>query len=182
MDEKVIKSIERLEKNMIMGFESLRIEIDEKLEKQKEELKTVLAKELKTELAKELKTQLSKELKTELAKELKTQLSKELKAELSKELKKELKELTKNLVTKDELNRRFDEQNKEIAQEFRNIVKYFEDKQKKQEKINQQFYEEFEKNRVSHDGYNSKIYKIELTQSTLERKVLDLEENKKIPV
>lgn len=127
MDEKVIKSIERLEKNMIMGFESLRIEIDEKLEKQKEEL-------------------------------------------------------TKNLVTKDELNRRFDEQNKEIAQEFRNIVKYFEDKQKKQEKINQQFYEEFEKNRVSHDGYNSKIYKIELTQSTLERKVLDLEENKKIPV
>lgn len=127
MEEKVIKSIERLEKNMIMGFESLRIEIDEKLEKQKEEL-------------------------------------------------------TKNLVTKDELNRRFDEQNKEIAQEFRNIVKYFEDKQKKQEKINQQFYEEFEKNRVSHDGYNSKIYKIELTQSTLERKVLDLEENKKIPV
>ena len=119
MEEKVIKSIERLEKNMIMGFESLRIEIDEKLEKQKEEL-------------------------------------------------------TKNLVTKDELNRRFDEQNKEIAQEFRNIVKYFEDKQKKQEKINQQFYEEFEKNRVSHDGYNSKIYKIELTQSTLERKVLDL--------
>lgn len=166
MDEKVIKSIERLEKNMLMGFESLRIEIDEKLEKQKEELKTVLAKELKTELAKELKTQLSKELK----------------AELLKELKKELKELTKNLVTKDELNRRFDEQNKEIAQEFRNIVKYFEDKQKKQEKINQQFYEEFEKNRVSHDGYNSKIYKIELTQSTLERKVLDLEENKKIPV
>ncbi len=166
MEEKVIKSIERLEKNMIMGFESLRIEIDEKLEKQKEELKTVLAKELKTELAKELKTQLSKELK----------------AELLKELKKELKELTKNLVTKDELNRRFDEQNKEIAQEFRNIVKYFEDKQKKQEKINQQFYEEFEKNRVSHDGYNSKIYKIELTQSTLERKVLDLEENKKIPV
>ena len=166
MEEKVIKSIERLEKNMIMGFESLRIEIAEKLEKQKEELKTVLAKELKTELAKELKTQLSKELK----------------AELLKELKKELKELTKNLVTKDELNRRFDEQNKEIAQEFRNIVKYFEDKQKKQEKINQQFYEEFEKNRVSHDGYNSKIYKIELTQSTLERKVLDLEENKKIPV
>ncbi len=166
MEEKVIKSIERLEKNMIMGFESLRIEIDEKLEKQKEELKTVLAKELKTELAKELKTQLSKELK----------------AELLKKLKKELKELTKNLVTKDELNRRFDEQNKEIAQEFRNIVKYFEDKQKKQEKINQQFYEEFEKNRVSHDGYNSKIYKIELTQSTLERKVLDLEENKKIPV
>ena len=71
MEEKVIKSIERLEKNMIMGFESLRIEIDEKLEKQKEELKTVLAKELKTELAKELKTQLSKELKAELLKELK---------------------------------------------------------------------------------------------------------------
>ena len=116
-----------------------------------------------------------------MTKELKRELTKELKKELTKELK-DLKELTKNLVTKDELNRRFDEQNKEIAQEFRNIVKYFEDKQRKQEKINEQFYNEFEKNRISHDSYNSKIYKIELTQSTLERKILDLEDDKKMLV
>ena len=165
MDERMIKAIERLEKNMTIGFENLRIEMNEKLENQKKELKTELSKELKTELTKELKRELTKELKKELTKELK-----------------DLKELTKNLVTKDELNRRFDEQNKEIAQEFRNIVKYFEDKQRKQEKINEQFYNEFEKNRISHDSYNSKIYKIELTQSTLERKILDLEDDKKMLV
>ncbi len=169
MDERMIKAIERLEKNMTIGFENLRIEMNEKLENQKKELKTELSKELKTELTKELKKELTKELK------------KEIKKELTEELK-ELKELTKNLVTKEELNKRFDEQNKEIAQEFRNIVKYFEDKQRKQEKINEQFYNEFEKNRISHDSYNSKIYKIELTQSTLERKILDLEEDKKILV
>ena len=165
MDERMIKAIERLEKNMTIGFENLRIEMSEKLENQKKELKTEPSKELKTELTKELKRELTKELKKELTKELK-----------------DLKELTKNLVTKDELNRRFDEQNKEIAQEFRNIVKYFEDKQRKQEKINEQFYNEFEKNRISHDSYNSKIYKIELTQSTLERKILDLEDDKKMLV
>jgi len=75
---------------------------------------------------------------------------------------------------------RFDKQSKEIAQEFRNIVEYFEKRQRKQEKINQKFQNEIENIKIAEDGYNSRIYKIERVQSDLESRIFYLENKEKI--
>ena len=97
---------------------------------------------------------------------------------------------------KEEINQRFEEEDKiiiqtkqmlmqhikeqieistkEVAEELRGIVAYFEKKERKQLKKNKQFEEEMENNKVSHKAYDARLYKIELSQSNLETRVLEL--------
>lgn len=107
-------------------------------------------------------------------KEGQDQLIKEM-ARRFKQQKKEIKEeLTK------EMDLRFERQSKEIAQEFRNVIEFFEKKQRKQEKINKKFQNEIENIKITQDGYNSRIYKIERVQSDFESRIYNLENREKI--
>ena len=78
---------------------------------------------------------------------------------------------------------RFDKQNKELAQELRNITGFICKRQDKQfEKFlnsqNKKMQEFFKTNRIEHDAYNAKMYKIELGQSNLEEKIYHIEKEK----
>ena len=66
----------------------------------------------------------------------------------------------------------FDKQTKEIAEELRGIIKYFEAKERLQIKKNEEFEKELKNNKIAHDAYDARLYKIELSQSNLESKVL----------
>lgn len=109
--------------------------------------------------------------------------------------------IKQNFVTKDEMNqsfksfekriidkilfevdRRFEQQNKEIAEEFRSIAQYMSREfQSVRKEISQQGkrIDKVEKEmKLAHDGYNARMYKIELSQSNLESKVYELERKK----
>lgn len=75
------------------------------------------------------------------------------------------------------IKEQIDTSTKEIAEELRGIVAYFEKKERKQLKKNKQFEEEMENNKVSHKAYDARLYKIELSQSNLETRVLELNNN-----
>ena len=111
--------------------------------------------------------------------------------------------IKQNFVTKDEMNqsftnfekritdkilsevdRRFEQQNKEIAEEFRSMAQYMSKEfQSVRQEISQQGkrIDKVEKEmKLAHDGYNARMYKIELSQSNLESKVYELEREKLI--
>ena len=75
------------------------------------------------------------------------------------------------------IREQIDTSTKEIAQELREIIAYFEKKERKQLKKNRQIEEEIENNKVSHKAYDARLYKIELSQSNLESRVLELNNN-----
>ena len=67
-----------------------------------------------------------------------------------------------------ELDERFDKQSKEIAQELRTIVEYFERKDRKQTKKNQEFQKMLSENKIAHAAYDTRLYKIEVAQLNME--------------
>ena len=81
-----------------------------------------------------------------------------------------------------EVDKRFEQQNKEIAEEFRNMAQYMSREfQSVRQEIAQQGkrIDKVEKDmKLAHDGYNARMYKIELSQSNLESKVYELEKEK----
>ena len=58
--------------------------------------------------------------------------------------------------------------------EMRKVIKY----QERVEKIDK----EIRNNKVSHDSYNAKMYKIELSQSNIEEKIFQIENSKKLEI
>ena len=107
----------------------------------------------------------------------------------TKELKKDNKQLRKEMDKRfieqrenirKEIDGGFNQQSKEIAQELRDIVGYFEKKQRKQERLNKKVQEEIKNNKITQDGYNARIYKIERVQSDFESRIYNLENREKI--
>ena len=122
-----------------------------------------------------------KELREEIGKIFEKQ-----KKEINKEFEEQNKRIDKKFEEQDKkiekkFEERFEKQNKELAIELRNIVEYICNRNdKKINNVEQKVDKEIKNNKVAHDGYNAKMYKIELSQSNLESKVYDLESSKKI--
>lgn len=92
------------------------------------------------------------------------------------------KYLNDNFVSKEYLEKRFDRLTKEISEELRNLAEYMSREfQSLRETIKQQGkrIDKIEKEeKLAHNGYDSRLYKMELAQSNLELKVCDLEKEK----
>ena len=99
--------------------------------------------------------------------------------EINQRFEQQNKEIDKRFEQQNkEIDQRFDQQSKEIAEEIRNVVDFICKRQDKQTKdTKKEFRKELKSNKVDHDSYNAKMYKLELGQSNLEAKVYDLENN-----
>ena len=90
--------------------------------------------------------------------------------------------INNNFVSKEYLEKRFDRLTKEISEELRNLAEYMSREfQSLRETIKQQGkrIDKIEKEeKLAHNGYDSRLYKMELSQSNLELKVYDLEKEK----
>ena len=90
--------------------------------------------------------------------------------------------INNNFVSKEYLEKRFDRLTKEISEELRNLAEYMSREfQSLRETIRQQGkrIDKIEKEeKLAHNGYDSRLYKMELSQSNLELKVYDLEKEK----
>ena len=90
--------------------------------------------------------------------------------------------INNNFVSKEYLEQRFDRLTKEISEELRNLAEYMSREfQSLRETIKQQGkrIDKIEKEeKLAHNGYDSRLYKMELSQSNLELKVYDLEKEK----
>ena len=60
-------------------------------------------------------------------------------------------------------------QSKEIATEFHNLIKYLD---KRFKKIEDKLDEEILNNKIAHESYEARLYKIETAQSYLEKKII----------
>lgn len=79
-----------------------------------------------------------------------------------------------------EVDKKFDKQSKEISEELRSILEYICNRyDNKIDNVDEKLEQEIEINKVAHEGYNSKIYKLELSEANLETKVYDLEKVKR---
>lgn len=104
---------------------------------------------------------------------------KELESKMDKKFAEQYKKISAEL--EDKMDNKFDEQSKEIGKELREIIDYICNRfDKKTNTINQNLNKEIKSNKIAHDSYNSKMYKIELSQSNLESKVYDLENQEKV--
>lgn len=92
------------------------------------------------------------------------------------------KYLNDNFVSKEYLEKRLDRLTKDISEELRNLAEYMSREfQSLRETIKQQGkrIDKIEKEeKLAHNGYDSRLYKMELAQSNLELKVYDLEKEK----
>lgn len=92
------------------------------------------------------------------------------------------KYLNDNFVSKEYLEKRLDRLTKDISEELRNLAEYMSREfQSLRETIKQQGkrIDKIEKEeKLAHNGYDSRLYKMELSQSNLELKVYDLEKEK----
>lgn len=90
--------------------------------------------------------------------------------------------INNNFVSKEYLEQRFDRLTREISEELRNLAEYMSREfQSLRETIKQQGkrIDKIEKEeKLAHNGYDSRLYKMELAQSNLELKVYDLEKEK----
>jgi len=126
-----------------------------------------------------------KEISTQMQEQINIKF-KEIQEEIDKKFEEQQKEIDKKFEKQQEeidkkFEERFETQNQELAIELRNIVEYICNRNdKKINIIEQKMDKEMENNKVAHDGYNAKMYKIELSQSNLESKIYDLENPKKI--
>ena len=60
-------------------------------------------------------------------------------------------------------------QSKEIAKEFHNLIKYLD---KRFRKIEDKLDEEILNNKIAHESYEARLYKIETAQNYLEKRLL----------
>ena len=60
-------------------------------------------------------------------------------------------------------------QSKEIATEFQNLIKYLD---KRFKKIENKLDEEILNNKIAHESYEARLYKIETAQNYLEKRLL----------
>ena len=88
---------------------------------------------------------------------------------MKKELRQEMKEMKEEIYR--EMDYRFDKQSKEIAEELRNLTVYFEERNREIIKINNEILKELRRNRIEHEAYDTRFYKIELAQANLEERL-----------
>ncbi len=128
----------------------------------KEEVRNEM-QEMKTELREEMQ-----EMKTELREEMQ---------EMKTELREEMQEMKTELRA--EMDERFNQQSKEIGEELSNVVIFLERRDNELKelitgsmKVQNEILRELERNRAEHEAYNTRLHKIELTQSYMEEKLL----------
>lgn len=118
-------------------------------------------------------------LDKKIDKKLEEKLS-QMKKEILQEMDIRLKEIEEKFDKK--LEERISQNTKEISQEITEVIKYIcERYDNKIDKIEDKVKKENKQNKALHNEYNSRMYKIELSQANIEEKVYDLEhEEKKI--
>ena len=119
------------------------------------------------------------EMKIELREEMqdmKTELREEMQ-DMKTELREELQEMKSELRT--EMDERFTQQSKEIGEELSNVVVFLEKRDNELKelitgsiKVQNEILRELDRNRAEHESYDSRLHKIELTQSYMEEKLL----------
>ena len=166
-------------KEVEKGLQEISIQMKEQIDIQFKELREEIGKifeKQKKEINKEFEEQ-NKSIEKKFEEQDK-RIDKKFE-EQDKRIDKKFEEQDKKIEKKFE--ERFEKQNKELAIELRNIVEYICNRNdKKINNVEQKVDKEIKNNKVAHDGYNAKMYKIELSQSNLESKVYDLESSKKI--
>ncbi len=97
--------------------------------------------------------------------------------EMKTELREELQEMKSELRT--EMDERFTQQSKEIGEELSNVVVFLEKRDNELKelitgsiKVQNEILRELDRNRAEHESYDSRLHKIELTQSYMEEKLL----------
>ncbi len=97
--------------------------------------------------------------------------------EMKTELREEMQEMKTELRA--EMDERFNQQSKEIGEELSNVVIFLERRDNELKelitgsmKVQNEILRELERNRAEHEAYNTRLHKIELTQSYMEEKLL----------
>ena len=108
--------------------------------------------------------------------EMKIELREEMQ-DMKTELREELQEMKSELRT--EMDERFTQQSKEIGEELSNVVVFLEKRDNELKelitgsiKVQNEILRELDRNRAEHESYDSRLHKIELTQSYMEEKLL----------
>lgn len=89
--------------------------------------------------------------------------------EMKQELRNEMQEMKQEIFNEmdKKMDQKLDRQSKEIAQEFHNVIAYIEEKNRKQEKVNNEILNELKRNRIEHKEMDLRISKLELNQSNV---------------
>lgn len=99
----------------------------------------------------------------------------QMKKEILQEMDIRLKEIEEKFDKK--LEERISQNTKEISQEITEVIKYI--CERYDNKIEDKVKKENKQNKALHNEYNSRMYKIELSQANIEEKIYDLEHEKK---
>lgn len=88
---------------------------------------------------------------------------------MKQELRNEMQEMKQEIFSEmdKKMDQKLDRQSKEIAQEFHNVIAYIEEKNRKQEKVNNEILNELKRNRIEHKEMDLRISKLELNQSNV---------------
>ena len=88
---------------------------------------------------------------------------------MKQELRNEMQEMKQEIFNEmdKKMDEKLDKQSKEIAQEFHNVIAYIEEKNRKQEKVNNEILNELKRNRIEHKEMDLRISKLELNQSNV---------------
>ena len=142
--------------------------MEEVLNKIFEEIKGVKdeVKNVKAGLREEVQG-MKQELRNEMQ-EMKQELRNEMQ-EMKQELRNEMQEMKQEIFNEmdKKMDQKLDRQSKEIAQEFHNVIAYIEEKNRKQEKVNNEILNELKINRIEHKEMDLRISKLELNQSNV---------------
>lgn len=89
--------------------------------------------------------------------------------EMKQELRNEMQEMKQEIFNEmdKKMDQKLDRQSKEIAQEFHNVIAYIEEKNRKQEKVNNEILNELKRNRIEHKEMDLRISKLELKQNNV---------------
>ena len=122
----------------------------------------------------DMKNELRAESKSDLQEQTK-QLNEKLE-QYRNEFKEDLQEQTKQLNEKleqyrNEFKEDLQAQTREITQDYQDLIDALNRKYKRQEKINDEILRELRDNRLAHQSYDDRLYKIEISQRNLENKV-----------
>ena len=97
--------------------------------------------------------------------------------EMKTELREEMQDMRTELRA--EMDERFTQQSKEIGEELSNVVIFLEKRDNELKelitgsiKVQTEILKELEINRAEHESYNTRLHKIELSQTYLEEKLL----------
>ena len=142
--------------------------MEEVLNKIFEEIKGVKdeVKNVKAGLREEVQG-MKQELRNEMQ-EMKQELRNEMQG-MKQELRNEMQEMKQEIFNEmdQKMDEKLDKQSKEIAQEFHNVIAYIEEKNRKQEKVNNEILNELKRNRIEHKEMDLRISKLELKQNNV---------------